>query len=140
MFLEDLTVQLVEVNVNPSTATESRIDQDVKFWMLRDLFQLVGVKYHNNKGQTVIPSLKTNEKRPKSGTVNVQEFKLLPGERRLGNGKELSRYEELIKQEVLAEKGRMGSFARILPDKSYSNLFANVKGLTSCAGICSGEY
>ncbi|CAL6043689.1 Tubulin_tyrosine ligase [Hexamita inflata] len=129
MFLEDLTVQLVEVNVNPSTATESRIDQDVKFWMLRDLFQLVGVKYHNNKGQTVIPSLKTNEERPKSGTVNVQEFKLLPGERRLGNGKELSRYEELIKQEILAEKGRIGSFTRILPDKSYANLFANVKRL-----------
>ncbi|CAL6060654.1 Tubulin_tyrosine ligase [Hexamita inflata] len=96
--------------------------------MLKDLFQFVGVKYHNNKGQTVIPSLKTNEERPKSGTVNVQELKL-PGERRLRNGKELSRYEELIKQEVLTEKGRMGSFTRILPDKSYSNLFANVKRL-----------
>ena len=38
MFLDDLSLKLIEVNVNPSTATESDIDEVVKFNMLRDLF------------------------------------------------------------------------------------------------------
>ena len=60
MFLDDLSVKLIEVNVNPSTATENDIDKRIKFWMLRDMLHLVGIPAAISGTSVVVPSLSGN--------------------------------------------------------------------------------
>lgn len=57
MFLDDLSVKLIEVNVNPSTATENDIDKRIKFWMLRDMLHLVGIPAMTSGTGVVVPAL-----------------------------------------------------------------------------------
>jgi Tfp pilus assembly protein PilN len=88
------------VNVNPSTATGSKLDEEVKFWMLRDLFHLAGIPAFTNSDRLLQPVAKSAQKRPNALTTDQKEFKLAQGEKRYGDGKNPTRYEKLVLETI----------------------------------------
>ena len=130
MLCADLSARLVEVNVNPSTATEHAVDRRVKYWMLRDMLGLVGVPAPALQGRAVVP--RRGERCPSA--LRAPEFRLRPGEKRLSRaGEPPSRYEEALLAALRAERARRGAFQPLFPAPAYADFFETKRHLNGLA-------